>query len=113
MEDANLQLMYLGGISMMASVILCIILQQWTLPSTTTHWLLLLLTGNRLCTVYAASATLSTAVSGAGCTAYGSQMSQTIALKMVEASLATAMSYLSVVWGMLTGYFIFTEVCSA
>ena len=70
-------------------------------------------TSNRLCSVYAASATLSTAVSGAGCTAYGPQMSQTIALNMVEASLATAMSSLSVVWGMLTGYFIFTEMCSA
>ncbi len=38
-------------------------------------------------------------------------MSQTIALKMVEASLATAMSYLSVVWGMLSGYLVFHEVC--
>jgi len=50
-------------------------------------------------------------VSCAGCAAYGSQMSQTIALKMVEASLATAMSYLSVVWGMLSGYLVFHEVC--
>lgn len=47
----------------------------------------------------------------AGCAAYGSQMSQTIALKMVEASLATSMSYLSVVWGMLSGYVVFHEVC--
>ena len=37
-------------------------------------------------------------------------MSQTIALKMVQASLATAMSYLSVVWGILSGYLIFNEV---
>lgn len=46
----------------------------------------------------------------AACAAYGSQMSQTIALKMVQASLATAMSYLSVVWGILSGYFVFSEV---
>ena len=37
-------------------------------------------------------------------------MSQTIALKMVDASLATAMSYLSVVWGILSGYLVFGEV---
>ena len=49
-------------------------------------------------------------VNCAGCAAYGSQMSQTIALKMVEASLATAMSYMSVVWGMLSGYLVFHEV---
>ena len=46
----------------------------------------------------------------AACSAYGSQMSQTIALKMVQASLATAMSYLSVVWGIMSGYLVFTEV---
>ncbi|KAL0034340.1 hypothetical protein WJX77_009880 [Trebouxia sp. C0004] len=45
-----------------------------------------------------------------GCAAYGSQLSQTLALKLVEASLATAMSYLSVVWGMLSGYLVFHEV---
>ena len=39
-------------------------------------------------------------------------MSQTIALKMVEASLATAMSYLSVVWGIMSGYLVFSEVQS-
>ncbi len=37
-------------------------------------------------------------------------MSQTIALKMVQASLATAMSYLSVVWGIMSGYLVFNEV---
>lgn len=42
-------------------------------------------------------------------------MSQTIALKMVQASLATAMSYLSVVWGIASGYLVFSEVifCAA
>ncbi len=48
----------------------------------------------------------------AAISAYGSQMSQTIALKMVQASLATAMSYLSVVWGIMSGYLVFSEVCS-
>lgn len=37
-------------------------------------------------------------------------MSQTIALKLVDASLATAMSYLSVVWGIVSGYLVFGEV---
>lgn len=46
----------------------------------------------------------------AACAAYGSQMSQTIALKMVQASSGTAMSYLSVVWGILSGYLVFSEV---
>ncbi len=34
---------------------------------------------------------------------------------MVQASLATAMSYLSVVWGILSGYLVFSEVmfCAA
>lgn len=53
---------------------------------------------------------LSYVLSSAACSAYGSQMSQTIALKMVHASLATAMSYLSVVWGILSGYLVFSEV---
>lgn len=49
----------------------------------------------------------------AGFSAYGSQMSQTIALKMTHASLATAMSYLSVVWGIMSGYLVFGEVSSS
>lgn len=91
-EDANTQLMYLGGVSLVGSLIMAVIAQQWTLPSTFPQWMLLLLTA---------------------CSAYGSQMSQTIALKMVHASLATAMSYLSVVWGILSGYFVFSEVPNA
>ncbi|KAL0043675.1 hypothetical protein WJX82_002613 [Trebouxia sp. C0006] len=85
------QLMYLGSVSVLGSAVLCVIAQQWTLPTTILEFLLLLLTG---------------------CAAYGSQMSHTIALKMVEASLATAMSYMSVVWGMLSGYLVFHEVSS-
>lgn len=49
----------------------------------------------------------------AGFSAYGSQMSQTIALKMTHAPLATAMSYLSVVWGIMSGYLVFGEVSSS
>ncbi|DBA97021.1 TPA: hypothetical protein ACH3X3_012902 [Trebouxia sp. C0006] len=90
-EEADVQLMYLGSVSVLGSAVLCVIAQQWTLPTTILEFLLLLLTG---------------------CAAYGSQMSHTIALKMVEASLATAMSYMSVVWGMLSGYLVFHEVSS-
>jgi len=88
-EDAHTQLMYLGGVSLGGSLIMALVVQQWTMPSTALEWLLLLLTA---------------------CSAYGSQMSQTIALKMVQASLATAMSYLSVVWGIMSGYLVFNEV---
>lgn len=49
----------------------------------------------------------------AGFSAYGSQMSQTIALKMVHVSLATAMSYLSVIWGVMSGYLVFSEVSNS
>jgi len=34
----------------------------------------------------------------------------TAALRLVEASSATAMSYLTVVWGLILGYFFFSEV---
>lgn len=40
-------------------------------------------------------------------------MSLTAALQLVEASAATAMSYLTVVWGLILGYFFFSEVTSA
>ena len=113
--------MYLGSVSVLGSAVLCIIAQQWTLPTTTADFLLLLLTGKSVWSFMTTlhnipndcSFTLAAIdrVSSAGCAAYGSQMSQTIALKMVEASLATAMSYLSVVWGILSGYLVFHEVC--
>lgn len=37
-------------------------------------------------------------------------MSLTAALRLIEASLATAMSYLTVVWGLILGYLFFSEV---
>jgi len=40
-EDADVQLMYLGSVSVLGSVVLCVIAQQWTLPTTWTvcrHW---------------------------------------------------------------------------
>jgi drug/metabolite transporter (DMT)-like permease len=46
----------------------------------------------------------------AGCFAYGGGVALTAALRLVEASSATAMSYLTVVWGLILGYFFFSEV---
>ena len=46
----------------------------------------------------------------AGLCAYGGQVSLTSALRLVEVSPATAMSYLTVVWGLILGYFVFREV---
>lgn len=46
----------------------------------------------------------------AGTLAYGGGVTLTAALRLVEASLATAMSYLTVVWGLILGYFFFSEV---
>ena len=48
----------------------------------------------------------------AGSCAYGAQVTLTAALRLVEASPATAMSYLTVVWGLILGYFFFSEVWS-
>jgi drug/metabolite transporter (DMT)-like permease len=39
---------------------------------------------------------------------YGSQVTMTMALRRVKAAPATAMSYLSVVWGILAGLAIFS-----
>ena len=47
-----------------------------------------------------------------GVTAYTAQWTVTTALKKVGASLATAMSYLGVVWSMLLGFLVFGEVPS-
>jgi hypothetical protein len=43
----------------------------------------------------------------AGVAGYGSQVTMTMALRRVKAAPATAMSYLSVVWGILAGLAIF------
>eukprot|EP00891_Asterochloris_glomerata_P008721 jgi/Astpho2/8721/Aster-05285 len=45
-----------------------------------------------------------------GTTGYGTQICMTIALKYCKAAPAIAMSYLSIVWGLLGGYFFFHEV---
>ena len=49
----------------------------------------------------------------AGSVAYGGSLTLTAALRLVEAALATAMSYLTVVWGLILGYFFFSEVLAA
>ena len=46
----------------------------------------------------------------AGLAGYGTQICMTYALKFAKAAPAIAMSYLSVVWGLLGGYFFFHEV---
>ena len=48
-----------------------------------------------------------------GLCAYGGQVCLTSALRLVEAAPATAMSYLTVVWGLILGYCVFKEVCFA
>ena len=45
-----------------------------------------------------------------GACAYGGQVTLTTALRLVEAAPATAMSYLTVVWGILLGFIVFKEV---
>lgn len=46
----------------------------------------------------------------AGVAGYGTQICMTYALKYSKAAPALAMSYLSVVWGLLGGFFFFHEV---
>lgn len=46
----------------------------------------------------------------AGLSGYGTQICMTFALKYVKAAPALAMSYLSVVWSILYGYYIFRDV---
>lgn len=50
-EDADVQLMYLGSVSVLGSAVLCVITQQWTLPITIPDFLLLLLTGENVWSV--------------------------------------------------------------
>lgn len=45
-----------------------------------------------------------------GVAGYGTQICMTYALKYSKAAPALAMSYLSVVWGLLGGFFFFHEV---
>lgn len=47
-EDANTQLMYLGGVSLVGSLFVAMLLQQWTLPCNFLEWMLLLLSGTVL-----------------------------------------------------------------
>lgn len=47
---------------------------------------------------------------GIGLAGYGTQICMTYALKYAKAAPAIAMSYLSVVWGLLGGYFFFHEI---
>ena len=44
-EDSNVQLMYLGGVSVIGSVVVCVIMQKWSLPSTSLDWVLLIVIG--------------------------------------------------------------------
>lgn len=55
---------------------------------------------------------LTTCVHPAGLAGYGTQICMTYALKFAKAAPAIAMSYLSVVWGLLGGFFFFHEVCT-
>ena len=45
-----------------------------------------------------------------GLLGYGAQISLTYGLRSAKAAPAIATSYLSVVWGVLAGYFVFDEV---
>ena len=54
--------------------------------------------------------TTSSAVRGAAACGYLTQLTITSGLKRVPATLGTAASYLTVVWGMGLGYFVFHEV---
>ena len=47
-----------------------------------------------------------------GLLGYGAQISLTYGLRSAKAAPAIATSYLSVVWGVLAGYFLFKEVCA-
>lgn len=117
--------MYLGSVSVVGAVLLCIMTQRWSVPSASSEWVLLVVTGqvvaDRLTNLtrsaqhidgiwYCNCSRYRMIEADAGFSAYGSQMSQTIALKMVHVSLATAMSYLSVIWGVMSGYLVFGEV---
>ncbi|KAL3130166.1 hypothetical protein ABBQ38_008475 [Trebouxia sp. C0009 RCD-2024] len=44
-EDSNVQLMYLGSVSVVGAVVLCIVTQRWNMPSTSLEWMLLIVTG--------------------------------------------------------------------
>ncbi len=49
-------------------------------------------------------------ITRAGLTGYGTQICMTFALQNCKAASAIAMSYLSIVWSLLSGIFIFHEI---
>ncbi|KAK9829224.1 hypothetical protein WJX72_004585 [[Myrmecia] bisecta] len=96
-ETPNVSVIYLSGTSTIAAVLGCTLprLLGWEwhsvfrLPVGPLEWALMI---------------------GLGLTGYGTQICMTYALQYAKAAPAIAMSYLSIVWGLLYGFFIFHEV---
>ncbi|DBB00802.1 TPA: hypothetical protein ACH3X1_000731 [Trebouxia sp. C0004] len=89
-ETTDIIMLYSGTMQSVLAVVACLIVpHSFAIPQHTWQAVTLLLTG---------------------CFAYGGGVALTAALRLVEASSATAMSYLTVVWGLILGYFFFSEV---
>ncbi|KAK9865750.1 hypothetical protein WJX84_008399 [Apatococcus fuscideae] len=94
-DTPNVSVFYLGFCSTIGAIIGCTVPKLWgventfRLPNEAIEWWLIL---------------------GTGLTGYGTQICMTFALKYVKAAPALAMSYLSVVWSILYGYYIFGDV---
>ncbi|KAK9837654.1 hypothetical protein WJX74_002242 [Apatococcus lobatus] len=94
-DTPNVSVFYLGLCSSIGAVVGCTAPKLWgvantfRMPNAPVEWWLIL---------------------GTGTSGYGTQICMTFALKYVKAAPALAMSYLSVVWSILYGYYIFGDV---
>lgn len=89
-DSSNVIIFWLGGVSTIGSLLACIVVPgQWVLPRTFPQIAFL---------------------AGTGLSAYIFQCCMTMGLRRVRAAPAAAIAYLSVVWGILAGIFIFREV---
>lgn len=91
-EDTNVCLLYLSSIHALSSIAGSIILRAFQLPRS---WAVAgLLAATCMC-------------------AYGKQWTITTGLQRVGAILGTAVSYLTIVWGLLLGFLVFHEIPTA
>lgn len=93
-ETANVSVFYLSFCSTIGAICGTFVPKLWGMEGTVRvphdyEWLLLL---------------------GVGLTGYGTQICMTFALQNCKAAPAIAMSYLSVVWSLLSGIFVFHEI---
>ncbi|KAK9864028.1 hypothetical protein WJX84_012187 [Apatococcus fuscideae] len=91
-ESTHVMMLYMGGESLLLAGLLCAAIpNMFRLPKSGFEMVLLIFTG------------------GFG---YGSQATMTLALKRVKATAAMALSFIQMVWALILGFLVFSEVPS-